>query len=199
IFGPDGLRYLLLREVPFDKDGDISIEIMINRYNADLANELGNLFSRTVAMIAKYLGGDIPEAPFDERCDLYGPLKEAVEGYIGSMEKMEFSRALGAYWTVVQRANQYIEEKAPWAVAKDESRKSELEAIFRELLAVLRTSAIVLSPFMPGKMAEMARQLTGVPESLEDLPPAVSGAKGLDQPVPLFPRMQVDPDKVFEA
>ena len=109
IFGPDGLRYLLLREVPFDKDGDITIEILVNRYNADLANELGNLFSRTMSMISKYAGGTLPTSAFGPGSELFDDLAAALGGYRGHMDRMEFSRALGAYWTIVQRANKLFE------------------------------------------------------------------------------------------
>ncbi len=196
LFGPDGLRYILLREVPFDKDGDISLEILINRYNADLANELGNLFSRTMAMISKYLGGELETEPFDGRCELYGALVEALDLYREYMEKMEFSRALGAYWTIVQRANRFIEEKSPWVLAKDEAKSDELRAVFRELLAVLRTACVVLSPFMPEKMKEMSRQLGWTETGLDELPPGESGAAGLAAPSPLFPRIQASQEEL---
>ncbi|MBN1165456.1 MAG: methionine--tRNA ligase [Candidatus Krumholzibacteriota bacterium] len=198
VFGADGLRYLLMREVPFDKDGDISVAILVNRYNADLANELGNLFSRTAAMIAKYLEGRVEPAPFEAGCEMYGDLSRAVSGYREHMEKMEFSRALGAYWTVIQRANRFIEEKSPWLLAKDESKKPELQALFRELLAVLRTTGIVLSPFMPVKMEEMLGQLGGAEYSIDQLPPARSGAERLSPPTPLFPRMQDKLEDIFK-
>lgn len=197
-FGADGLRYILLREVPFDKDGDISVEILLGRYNADLANELGNLFSRTLSMISKYLGGDVDTAPFDESCELYPDLVRALEGYRENMEQMQFSRALGAYWTIVQRANQFIEEKAPWVLARDPEKKGELEKVFRELLAVLRTSAAVLEPFMPAKMEEMTGQLGGDKPGLDSLPPGLSGARGLTSPHPLFPRIQEKPEDLFK-
>jgi methionyl-tRNA synthetase len=198
VFGADGLRYILLREVPFDKDGDISTQILVDRYNADLANELGNLFSRTLAMISKYLGGDVPEAPFNEKCELYGVLKDSVEAYTGHMERIELSRALGAFWPAVQAANRFIEEKAPWALARDETKKGELEAVFRELLAVLRTAGSVLFPFMPEKMGDMLGQLGSDGPSLAGLPPSVSGASGLSAPEPLFPRIQEKPEDIFK-
>jgi methionyl-tRNA synthetase len=197
VFGADGLRYLLLREVPFDKDGDISAEILVSRYNSDLANELGNLFSRTIAMISKYLGGSVEEKPFDGSCDLHGVLAGSLEDYRAAMDRMEFSRALTSFWPAIQRANSYIEEKSPWALARDPDKKDELEAVFRELLAVLRTAAAALSPFMPAKMADMAKQLGGVP-GLDDLPPAASGAKELAPPEPLFPRIQEKPEDIFK-
>ncbi|MBN2070767.1 MAG: methionine--tRNA ligase [Candidatus Krumholzibacteriota bacterium] len=198
VFGADPLRYLLMREVPFDKDGDISVDILVNRYNADLANELGNLSSRTLAMISKYLGGNIDEAPFDSRNDLYEDLATALDGYRENMENLEFSRALGAFWTVIQRANRYIEEKSPWVLAKDESKKEELKAVFRELLAVLRSSAVVLSPFMPERMKELSGQLGQDGLSLDDLPPKSCAAVKISQPSPLFPRIQEDPEDIFK-
>jgi methionyl-tRNA synthetase len=114
------------------------------------------------------------------------------------MDGMEFSRALGAFWPAVQAANRFIEEKAPWALAKDEARRGELEAVFRELLAVLRTAGSVLYPVMPGKMGDMLGQLGAGGPSLDGLPPAVSGASGLSAPEPLFPRIQERPEDIFK-
>lgn len=197
IFGTDGLRYLLLREVPFDRDGDISLELFVSRYNADLANELGNLLSRTTAMIAKYLGGDLEAGGFGEGSELYPDLSSALEKYTGHMERLEFSRAVGEYWTVIQRANRFIEEKRPWDLAKDPEKQGELKSMFRELLAVLLTSGVVLYPFMPERMEEMLRHL-GVEEfSMEIIPPKTVGSEGLVSPAPLFPRIQRSPDDVL--
>lgn len=188
-FGADGLRYLLMKEVPFDRDGDISIELLVNRYNAELANELGNLFSRTATMIVKYLGGDVKTAPFGPDSDLYGPLAEAVEGFREQMEKMHFSRALNAYWPVIQRANRFIEEEKPWELAKNEDSAERLEDVLRQLIAVLRTSGTALSPFLPGKMSAMARILGSKGLEMDSLPPSEAGIEGLKRPEPLFPRM----------
>ena len=129
--------------------------ILVNRYNADLANELGNLFSRTAAMIVKYFGGNLGTGSFDAGSDLYDDTVRAIGGYREYMERMEFSRALGAYWTVVQRANRYIEEQRPWDLAKDEAKHDRLREVLRELIVVLRISGKVLTPFMPEKMNEM--------------------------------------------
>jgi methionyl-tRNA synthetase len=197
-FGVDGIRYLLLREVPFDRDGDISLEILVNRYNADLANELGNLFSRTSAMISKYLGGTVEQHRFGEASELYGDLSRALEGYREHMERMEFSRALGAFWTVVQRANRFIEEKRPWELAKDPSRTDELQTVFANLLAVLVSSGVTLSPFMPHAMEDMLAHLGAGGTGIDALPPGEISVQGLGPPKPLFPRIQVDPSELFE-
>jgi methionyl-tRNA synthetase len=198
VFGADGLRYLLMREVPFDRDGDISIEILLNRYNADLANELGNLFSRTTAMIVKYFDGSLEERPFGPGAEMHADLVKALEGYREHMERMEFSRALGAYWTIVQRANRFIEETKPWELAKDPAERDRLVQVFTELVAVLVTSATVLGPFMPGAMGAMLAHLGLEPTGIDAVPPATVGTAGLEPPKPLFPRMQVDPEKLFE-
>lgn len=198
VFGTDGLRYLLLREVPFDRDGDIGPEVLVARYNADLANELGNLYSRTLSMISKYLGGSVPEGPCSAGSEPYRRLEEAVGEYRRHMERMEFSRALAAFWPAVQSANRYIEERKPWQLAADPGARGELEDVFRVLLAVLRTAGAVLLPFMPRKMGEMLDRLGVARPSLDDLPPAACGAEGLAAPQPLFPRIQEDPADIFK-
>jgi len=124
--------------------------------------------------------------------DLYGELARSLEAYRTHMDRMEFSRALGAYWSVIQRANRFIEEKRPWDLAKDPAKRSELEEMFRELLAVLRASGVVLTPFMPGKMAEMLAQLGAEKLTMNDLPERAVGASALAQPAPLFPRIKAD-------
>lgn len=189
-FGADALRFLLLREVPFDRDGDVTIDVFLNRYNADLANDVGNLFSRTVVMIAKYLGGAVEAKPLGGGHELHAELVRALGEYRSYMDRMEFSRALGAYWAVIQRANRFIEERRPWDLAKDPARRGELEETFRELLAVLRATGVVLSPFMPGKMAAMLEALGAGGLSLNDLPERSVGASGLVPPAPLFPRIK---------
>ena len=192
LFGADAVRYLLLREVPFDRDGDITIEVFQNRYNADLANDIGNLFSRTLTMISKYLGGTVEAKTLGNGHELYAELVSSLEAYRAHMDRMEFSRAIGAYWSVIQRANRFIEEKRPWDLAKDPGKRSALEGIFRELLAVLRASGVVLAPFMPRKMAEMSAQLGADGIMMNDLPEKTVGASGLRQPAPLFPRLTAE-------
>ncbi len=198
IFGSDGIRYLLMREVPFDRDGDISIELLVNRYNADLANELGNLFSRTASMIYKYLGGEVEEGDFGPGADLYDDLSKALDGYRMNMEDMRFSRAIGAFWTVIQRANGYIEEMRPWDLAKDPARVGDLQSIFRNLLAVLQASGTVLLPFMPVSMEGLLEKLQRGGTKLEELPPARTGIAGLNPQEPLFPRIDEGGVELFK-
>ena len=189
-YGADALRYLLLREVPFDRDGDISSEVFLARYNADLANDVGNLLSRTVVMISKYLGGAVERGPVGEGSELGGELVRALGAYRAHMDAMEFSRALGAYWSVIQRANRFIEERRPWDLAKDPARRDELEETFRGLLAVLRATGVVLLPFMPAKMRELLAALGAERLTLADLPEREVGAAGLAPLSPLFPRIK---------
>ncbi|UCF04233.1 MAG: methionine--tRNA ligase [bacterium] len=198
IFGPDGIRYLLLREVPFDRDGDISGEILIGRYNADLANELGNLFSRTATMITRYCGGELKAGPFGPGWELHDVLAGSLEGYHRHMNRLEFSRALGAYWVVIQRANRFIEEKRPFDLAKDPSKRNELVAVLGELYAVLATTGVVLSPFMPGKMAEMLRHLGADGVGMDRLPVCEAAVRRLQAPKPLFPRIQDSAEELFK-
>jgi methionyl-tRNA synthetase len=148
-------------------------------------------------MISKYLGGNLETGDFGPSFELGDELSKGLRGYHEYMERMEFSRALGSYWPVIQRANRFIEEKSPWNLAKDAAKRKQLEVVLRELLAVIITSGVVLSPFMPSRMGKMLKQLGHVGIGIDDLPPREVGAEGLKPPEPLFPRMQGDPSELF--
>jgi len=150
-YGLDSIRYFLLREVPFGSDGVFSNEALINRINSDLANDLGNLVSRTVAMIDKYFGGVIPAQQTSG--DFDKDLKSIVMDVPGKVEdlldKLQFSTALTEIWKVISRVNKYIDETMPWVLAKDEANNPRLAAVMYNLAESIRIISVLIQPFMP--------------------------------------------------
>ncbi|MBU0672583.1 MAG: methionine--tRNA ligase [Candidatus Margulisbacteria bacterium] len=190
-FGVDAVRYFLMREVAFGDDGNFSMQSFIKRYNADLANDLGNLLNRTLNMIEKYFKGQIPERPdkLDGAKDqLVGAAEGGASGLVDqNMNNLAFSKALDNIWEkLVKPANKYIETNAPWKLAK-ESKAKELESVMYVLSLVLKETAVLLSPFMPETAGKMWQQL-GLqgPLSQKTEVAGVKVAKG----EPLFPRIQ---------
>ncbi|MCL2287135.1 MAG: methionine--tRNA ligase [Firmicutes bacterium] len=151
-YGVDAIRYFLLREFTFGPDGNFSQDALITRYNADLANDLGNLLSRTIGMVDKYFGGTLPDLP-ESPTAFDAELKEMAASVVGKveekMDKLAFSEALNETWNLVRRANKYIDETAPWVLAKDESKNTELATVLYNLAEVLRILAVAVGPVMP--------------------------------------------------
>ena len=190
-FGPDALRYLLLREIAFDRDGDFTVELFVTRYNAELANELGNLFSRTLSMTKRYFEGDVPEWSAEAETEFQRITKDVVKDYRMAMDRLEFDLGLAALWRAVQEGNRFVEERKPWAQAKADDRAG-LGATLRALLEVLRVASVLCQPFMPGKVTEMRAQLglPGSPQLDEATKPGDAAWKQIGEPEVLFPRLE---------
>lgn len=199
-FGADAIRFFLLREINLGSDGNFSRDALINRVNADLANDLGNLLHRTVSMIEKYHKGVVTDAgavePIDD--ELKALVKETVANYVQDMDKMEINSAIKGVWALISRANKYIDETAPWILAKDEAKAARLQTVMYNLAETLRIVAILISPYIPATSPKIYTQLgLEIPEQflLEDavwgkLESGTKVAKG----DPLYPRIEIAED-----
>jgi len=185
-----------MREVPFGQDGDFSKKALVRRYNADLANNLGNLLSRSLTMVDKYLDGRVPEPGEEEKEDreLIKKVKGLFEKVIKSYDKLELNSVLGAVWEVIDYANRYIEGTAPWKLEKTDRKR--LETVLYNLLETLRIVALHILPFMPRTADRIWEQL-GMEEKIytQKIEEAEWGrlkpGKKIKAGKPLFPRIEI--------
>ena len=199
IFGVDAVRYFVLHEMPFENDGVISWELMVERMNSELANTMGNLVNRTIAMSNKYFGGIAKntgvcdDQGIDD--DLHAHMTAAVDKVVSHMERLHVADALTEIFALFKRCNKYIDETEPWKLAKDEAAKDRLSTVLYNLLDGITTGASLLHAFMPETVEKIFAQINAERADLEDLAHVgnyPSGNKVTDKPEILFARMKVE-------
>lgn len=201
-FGLDPLRYYLMRSLPVGSDGTFAPEDYVGRINYELANDLGNLLNRTIAMVNKYFDGEVPRfaVATDFDADLASVATDSIENYHKQMEAVDFPRALEAVWNLISRTNKYIDETAPWVLAKDETDRDKLAAVMSHLVASLRVVAHLIQPFMMETSDAIMEQLgLGATFDLEkltfaDLP---EGVRVVAKGSPIFPRLDMEDEITY--
>lgn len=204
-FGVDAVRYFVLHEMPFESDGIITWELLVERLNSDLANTLGNLVNRTISMSNKYFGGVVNNAGVKEEVDneLITLTLETPNKVIEKMDKLRVADAISEVFALFKRCNKYIDETMPWALAKEEEKKARLETVLYNLVESISVGASLLEPFMPETSAKILAQLNADKRELEDSKEYgkyVSGTKVVEKPEILFARLDLKEvlDKVEE-
>lgn len=194
-YGKDAVRYFVLREVPFGNDGNFSESALINRTNTDLANVLGNLVNRTIAMNKKYFDNIVQKSEvkteFDE--DLINIVLSAKANVDKYMEELKVPEAIDSVMEIFKRCNKYIDETTPWILAKDEARQDELKTVIYNLLESIRIGAVLLNPFLPDTSNEIFRQLNTEVNGIDTISEfgRLEVGSTLNDPVPLFKRIEI--------
>ncbi len=199
-YGVDPFRYFLLREVPFGLDGDFSEQALVGRFNSDLANDLGNLFSRVTAMLGKYCEGRVPAPNF--KSGLKDEAETAIREVDRHINDMAFHLALQEIWGLINSANRYVDKKAPWGLAKDPSLQEELHRVMYDLIETLRIVALLITPFMPatGEKTAAVLNLPGGSSQKEFLAwGKTPEGREIGKAEPLFPRLEKVPPKKREG
>ena len=202
-FGADTIRYFLLREIALGQDGNFSRDALIGRINADLANDLGNLLHRTLNMIGKFQNGVIEAATTKSATDesLIADAAALVADYESGMENMEISPVIKKLWAFIGRANKYIDETAPWALAKDPTKKAELSTVMYNLAESLRVISVLVSPFMPETAPKIWAQLGMAGDiwtvRLDDVKDwgGIPAGQHIGEAEQLFPRIEVEKEE----
>jgi len=202
-FGADAIRYFLLREINLGQDGNFSRDALIQRINSDLANDLGNLLHRTLNMVGKFQEGVLvaPQGESEIDKSLKADAAETVKYFADNMEKMELSLTIKKVWAFISRANKYIDETAPWALAKDETKKQELANVMYNLAESLRQISVMISPFMPITAERIWKQLNLEGDfadvQLADIQAwgGIAAGHKVGTPEQLFPRIEVEKEE----
>jgi len=195
-FGVDAVRYFVLHEMPFESDGVVSWELIVERLNSDLANTLGNLVNRTISMSNKYFGGVVNNSGVKEAVDeeLISLTLETPKKVQEKMDKLRVADAISEVFTLFKRCNKYIDETMPWALAKEEDKKARLETVLYNLVESISVGASLLEAFMPDTSAKILAQLNAAKRDLNDMNEYgkyVSGTKVVEKPEILFARLDV--------